>query len=460
MCALCDDHVPAPLDGNSDRVEDYARAFDKTASALRSAITELHRIANEELTISDAITEVREKAAEGEVDAGKVATRYEGAASAYHRYASDLAEAQADANSARGRIDTNNTNGRWWRHRFRELDEGRWMHNADPDYLKDLADAAQHASHYDGVFAELLGAYQAAVEKRDSAVRTAIAGLQAAAEASHLNDGWFDALLGDLQNAWDLISTYLGPVIEALRDVLKVLKQIVDVLALIVTILSIVFPVLGPIALALTVISALLAIGVFLCSLTLFAMGRETLGTVIADGIMAVVSVVAAKFAGASSFTETLAKGFNVARSASVGLTFTTRTTVLASSELTAQVTRLIGEPVVSAGTALGAAAMINLKTGLVNANVSPFAFVIGEGFDFSFGSNHGAWGADPVWNMEGADPVHDLVPNILDQPLLGVASPVAGAVDALLNGFGQIGADFAEVGSVWGQISVVPAGG
>jgi len=449
MCALCDDPIPAPLAGQPERVSDYARAFDDTAEALRDAARELRKLANENLTIGESIEEVRQRAEEGHADASKVAVRYQGASNTYSAYASSLSAAQSKANSARTNIDTNNHNGRYWRHRQREMEQDRWLHNADPEFLADLAEATRKATHYDSQYAQYLATYQVAVDERDAAVRNAIAGLAAAAEAAGLNDGFFESMLGDLQNAWDLASKYLGPVLEALREVLKVLKQIVDFLALIVTILSIVFPALAPLALALTALSAILAIGIFLCSLVLFAMGRETLGTVIADGIMAVVGVVTAKLGGAGNLFGATKAGFQSLGQAP-HLLFVTRSVYIANGMTVG------GAAVQSYGAAGGEMFEEAVKAGYLSSFATPFSFVAGEGLDFTIGAHHDAWGADPVWSMDGANG-SDVIPGVLDGPTLGAAGPLSG-IAGIGDGFADIGEAFAGIGSEWGSITTVPA--
>jgi hypothetical protein len=450
MCYLCDDVVPGRLDGDPARVRAHARAFDDTAEALRDAARELRNLANEGVTISLAIDEVRDKAEESHSEATKVATRYAGAGSTLGTYADALADAQSRADSARTQIDSNNSNGRYWRHRRRDLEQERWTRGSDPEFLEDLAEATRRAAQYDTWFAGYLSSYQQAVEDFETAVNNAISGLSAAAEAAGLNDGFFEGIVGDFQVAWETISKYLGPVIEALRDVLEVLKKIVDILALIVTIAAIFFPALAPLALALTALSAILGIAIFACSLALFAMGRESLGRVLADGIMAVVGVVTAKLGGSGTLTGMVRGGFSTLGQGSA--LFVTRGTAIQLGLL------VEGQAVVGYGQAVSSTAIDGIKSGYLNANATPFAFVLGEGLDFTLGQSSPAWGAEPspAWSMEGANGT-DIIPGVMDGPGLGTVSPIAGLFD-MSDSWNSMIDNFGETADVWGDISAVPA--
>lgn len=450
MCYLCDDAVPARLTGDDDRVRAHAKAFDDTARALRQAVQELANLANEGVTISLAIDEVREKAAESKTEASAVATRYQGAATTLTNYANALADVQSRADSARTQIDTNNQNARYWRHRRRDLEHERWSRGSDPEFLQDLAEATRRAAQYDTWFAGYLSNYQRAAEDFENAVNTAISGLAAAAEAAGLNDNFFEAIAGDFQVAWELISEYLGPVIESLRDILEIIKKIVDVLALIVTIAAIFFPALGPIALALTALSAILGIAIFACSLTLFLMGRESLGRVVADGIMAVVGVVTAKLGGSGTLGSMVSDGVSALRAPAT--LFVTRGTMLNLG------LSVGGEAVERYGQAVTQTAVDGIKSGTLNANATPFAFVIGEGLDFRLGESSPAWGAEPssAWDMSGADG-RDMLPGLMDSPSLGMASPIAGMFD-MSDSWNSMVENFGEVGDTWSQMYAVPA--
>jgi len=444
MCYLCDDAVPARLHGDAERVRAHAKAFDDTAAALRDAARELRNLANEGVTISLAIDEVRDKAEESRGEADKVATRYAGAGTTLGSYADALGDAQSRADAARTQIETNNANGRYWRHRLRELEQERWSRGSDPEFLEDVAEATRRAAQYDSWFAGYLSNYNNAVESLETAVNNAIAGLSAAAEAAGLNDNFFEAIAGDFQVAWELVSEYLGPVIEALRDVLEVLKKIVDILALIVTIASIFFPALGPLALALTALSAVLGVAIFACSLLLFAMGRESLGRVISDGIMAVVGVVTAKLGVSGSLGNVMKTGFS---------------SVAHPSTLFVTRGAMVNLGLVSGyGATLGEMAVSGIQTGYLSAFATPFAFIAEEGLDFTLGTSSPAWGAEPspAWSMDGSNGA-SIIPGLMDGPGMGTVSPVA-EMFSFGESWDHMIESFGEVGQTWGDMYAVPA--
>lgn len=324
MCFMCDDPVPAEIPGDPDTVSRFASAFTNTAAALRDAAAELRNLANENITISLAIDEVRTKANDVASDTGKVGERYSGAGETFSNYATALAAARTAGNGARANIVSNNDDARYWRHRERELRDQVMMGSTDAEVLEDLQTATKKVNHYDSLFATYIGRYGSAVEDRDSAVTAAVNGLADAEAASGLNDGFWDGILGDLQQLWELISKYLGPILEILRNVLEIIKKIVDLLALIVSIASLFFPVLAPLAAALTAVSAILGVAIFACSLLLFAMGRESLGRVISDGIGAVIGVLTSRAGGIdifnrASLTTGMSAGWGAARTVLAG---------------------------------------------------------------------------------------------------------------------------------------------
>lgn len=445
MCYLCDDPIPEEIEGDPDTVEGFATAFSATAQALRDAARDLRAVANESITISLAIDEVREKADGIEADTDKVAERYEGAGSTFSAYATALRGARSLGNGARTDMIGNNDDARYWRHRERDLRLAVQLGAADAETLSDFEQARRHADLADAAYSTYLTRYRAAVEAKDEAVRAAISGLNDAAEAAGLDDGFFDRVLGDIQQLWELVSEYMGPLVEVLREVLTILKKIVDALALIVTVLALFFPLLAPIALALTALSAILGIAVFALSLLLFAMGRESLGTVISDGIMAVVGVVAAKIGGASSLRGAIGDG--VAALSSRTPLFLTRGAMIQAG------TVVNGTPVLSYSEQLGTDLAAAGLTGGLSAKAGVVTFLVEDGLDFTIGENSPAWGASDA----GVDPLSKM-PNFLDSPTFGVASPVAGVVEIFHDHLPAIQESWSEGADLWSDVRAVPA--
>ena len=318
MCFRCDDPIPAEIPGDPDTVARFATAFANTAEALRDAARELRNLANENITISLAVDEVRSKADAVSSDTDKVAERYKGAGETFSSYAAALSSARSAGNGSRSNILNNNDDGRYWRHRERDLRQQVAFGSTDAQVLEDLQEATRRANHYDSLYATYLGHYSRAIDDRDSAVNNAISGLANAEAAAGLNDGFWEGILGDLQQLWALISKYLGPLLEIIRKALEIIKKIVDLLALIVSIASLFFPMLAPLAAALTAVSAILGVAIFACSLLLFLMGRDSLGRVVSDGIGAVVGVLTSKAGGINILSK---RSVSTGMSAGVGAT-------------------------------------------------------------------------------------------------------------------------------------------
>lgn len=300
---VINDPIPDTLTGDAATVGAKARKLGRTAEALRAAIAELKQLASSDVTISDAVDELRDKADDVSSQMGKVETRYQGAADAMSDYHSRLSDAQSRANHARQRIMDNNTDASYWRHRLKDLTERAASGETSQELLDDVTEARRKVDVYNGEFHSAMSQYNAAVDDKSSAVDAAVSALHDAADAAGLNDGWRDKVGDFLENAYEWAQEHLGPVLEAIRSVLEVIKSIVDILALIVTILAIFLPFLAPLAAALSLASIALAGLIFLSSLLLFALGRESLGRVIGDAIGIVTSVVTSKMGGMNVFS-------------------------------------------------------------------------------------------------------------------------------------------------------------
>ncbi len=440
MCFRCDDPIPDEIPGNPETVSSFAKAFSTTAEALREAAAELSNLANDDITISEAVDEVRSKAGDASGDTERVAVRYQGAAETFSAYAGALSDAHANGNGARTQIISNNDNGRYWRHRQNQLRDQAMWGNTDPELLADLEEANRQANHYDSQYTTYLAQYNAAVSSWETAVNDAVNGLRDAESDSNLNDGFWDGVLGDLQLLWELASKYLGPVLEILRDVLEILKKIVDVLALIVTVLALFIPVLAPLAAALSALAVILSVAIFACSALLFLMGRESLGRVLADGISALTSVITSKLGGGNGLFDDVASAFSgvTQRSAAVAAGSTVPLVVRPTSN---QVADLLQSQTIG---------------GLVSAYGTPVNYFVSEGLDFELSHlGQQPWGAPPkpVWDLSDATPT-DMLPGFADIATFGTASPLAGMFDWDYD----IGASWNEMTDVWGSVNAVPA--
>lgn len=296
------DPVPVALEGDPGTVGVKAIALSGTAQALRDAISELRQLASDDVTISEAVDEIRVKADDVREAITKVETRYQGAADAMSAYQADLSNAQSRANRARQRVIENNSDAAYWRRRLEVLTQQVHAGESSPELLDDLTEAKARVSSFATEFHNAMSEYAAAESDKTSAVDAAIAALQSTADTAGLNDGFWDRVGLGLELIYEWAQEHLGPIIEAMRAVLEVLKGIVDILSLIVTILAIFLPFLAPLAAALTLASLALGALILLSSLLLFALGRETLGRVIGDAIGVAVGVITAKMGGLNAF--------------------------------------------------------------------------------------------------------------------------------------------------------------
>lgn len=443
---MCDDPVPGEIPGDPGRVGDFGRAFLETAEALRDAARDLRAVANDSITISLAIDEVREKAGGVSGDVDRVAVRYDGAGNAFNGYASSLADAQALGNGSRSAIIENNADARHWRHEAIRLRQAVMMGASDPEVLADLQEATRRAMYYDGQYATHLGRYGAASENFEAAVETAIRALATAMETAGINDQWYEGWLGDLQLFWETLSKYLGPALEVIREALVFLKQIVDVLALIVTVLALFIPALAPLAAGLSALAFFMSVAIFALSAVLFLMGRETLGRVLSDGFSVVTSVLTSKLGGAggsvvadkankianmgSGFAEFGLKSRNV-------LLDMGRAGAIEFSETASQYAAKEG--------------LDMLVGGLVSANSAPISFALNE-MDFQIGTST-PWGGDAAPDITG------LLVGLADLPTLGVAGtlePLATAGDPAT--YSDIVSSWNETFDTWGSIGAVPS--
>ncbi|MBG6056295.1 hypothetical protein IWX81_002727 [Salinibacterium sp. CAN_S4] len=302
MATLLLDPVPNQLDGEPSIVGAKATVLGATAQALRDAITELRQLASDDVTISDAVDEVRTKADETRTAISKVEDRYQGAADAMHSYTSSLSQAQDRANSARQRITDNNSQAAYWRRRLNSLTDQAHAGESSQELLDDITEAQSRVQDFATEFHSAMSQYHGAETDKSSAVETAISALHSAAQAADIDDGFWDRVGNALENAYEWAQENLAPLIETLRSILEVLKSIVDILALIVSVLSIFLPFLAPLAAALTLVSIALAAMILLSSLLLFALGKESLGRVLGDAIGLVTSVITSKMGGLNVF--------------------------------------------------------------------------------------------------------------------------------------------------------------
>jgi|GEM_PF-2451143 len=295
------DPIPAPLSGDPTTVAAKAQVMTATADALRTAITELRALSSDTVTISEAVDELRDKADGVRGDIDKVEARYRGAATGMVAYKNSLSSAQTRAQNARQRIIDNNSDASYWRRHEHDLEERVRAGEASQELLDELLEVQRRVRGYANEFTAAMAEYYAAEGDKDTAVTAAINALQNAANAAGLNDGFWDRVGAVVEVMYEWAQEHLAPLIEKLRAVLEIIKGIIDLLSLIVGVLALFLPFLAPLAAALTVVSIGLSAAILLCSLALFALGKESLGRVLSDAIGLATSVITAKMGNLGS---------------------------------------------------------------------------------------------------------------------------------------------------------------
>ncbi|MET0989248.1 MAG: hypothetical protein ABWY54_01235 [Glaciihabitans sp.] len=285
--------IPTPLDGDPDSIADHARVYKSTALRLKNAADDLRDLTDDATFISLAVDEVRLKALDARTATESVHVRYDGAADAMSQYAIDLRAAQDRANSAISTYMGADGEQSAASRLADDLEESVKTDNGQtPNLVDDFLQAKRALERFAASTAAALTEYNAAVQDKMDAVNRAIKGLKDAADSSNLNDGFFEAIGGAFQGAYEWAQENLTPLLEVLHDVLDVINKIVSVLAFIVTIAAIFIPVLAPLALGLQIASLALSALILTCSLALVFLGKGSLGDVIGETIGLVASAV------------------------------------------------------------------------------------------------------------------------------------------------------------------------
>lgn len=397
MCWMCtqefpDATVPADIHADPHQVGTAARELSATGQALRDAARRLRTLANDDLTVSLAIDEVRERARDTVTTVDKVAGRYEDAGSALATYRTKLDDALGRLRAARDTVDTNNDNSRYVRHRRWELERELRQGTIDSDGSTELITVTRRSNEYENSSVSAQARATTAREDIRTAALVAAAALDDAAETAGLNDGFWDAVGGVFQVVYEWAQENLGPILEIIRDVLKVLKSILDIICLIVTILSIFIPILAPLAAALTAVSLILGGLILLCSLVLFALGRLSAGELLGDAIDFAAGIITSKLGG-------------IKPSSLAGFTSAGRAAWAAGQEGAQYIALPVGQRALQVAGEMSRDALVN-----TNLNVLGNPFVQGWDATVDFAPRDGgpAWGdppAPPAFDTSDYDP-------------------------------------------------------
>lgn len=288
--------IPTPLDGDPDTIADQARVYKATALRLKNAADDLRDLTDDSTFISLAVDEVRLKALDARTATESIHVRYDGAADAMAQYAVDLRAAQDRANRAISNYMGADGEQSAAERLADDLEDSVKTDNGQtPNLVDDFLEAKRALEQFAASTAAALSEYTAAVQDKLDAVNRAITGLKDAADSSNLNDGFFEAIGGAFQEAYEWAQENLTPLIEWAHEFLAQLGEIVSLLAFVVTLLSLIpifTPFLGPIAAVLQIASLAISALTLLCSLALVVLGKGSLGDVVGETIGLVASAV------------------------------------------------------------------------------------------------------------------------------------------------------------------------
>lgn len=292
-------HALAPLAGDPQQLRQEIQRYQELSGLLLDARTALRNVANENVFISDAISEVRAAATEVADDTFNVYRRYKGATDALSDYATALSHAQSAAEGARGRFAQ--AQG--------DADEAARLR----DYYEELArtpgpeqqDFLRQFMHYKESYetaivqkAAALSAYDQAVADRDAAAEKAASRIDSAMTLSGLNDTMIDDVAGLFEAIYKWAQEYVTPVLEAIRDIAEALADALSMIGFILLFI----PGLNQFGAALLGLATVLSLVALAATALLFVLGKESLGNLMKSALSFAVKklggVVAKKIVG------------------------------------------------------------------------------------------------------------------------------------------------------------------
>lgn len=292
-------HTLEPLAGDPQQLRQMVQRYQDLSRRLLDARTALRAVANENVFISDAITEVRTAATEVADDTLNVYLRYKGATDALGEYATALSHAQAAADGARNR--------------FAQASGDAAEAARLRDYYEELArtpgpeqqDFLRQFMHYKDAFEIAIGqeaaarsAYDQAVNDRDNAAERAASRIDFAMKLSGLNDTIIDDIAGILEGIYKWAQEYLTPVLEAIRAVAEAVADALSVIGFILLFI----PGLNQFGAALLGLATVLSLVALAATALLFVLGKESLGNLMKSALSFAIKklggVVAKKIVG------------------------------------------------------------------------------------------------------------------------------------------------------------------
>lgn len=416
-------HTLAPLEGDPQQLRQMVQRYQELSRRLLDARVALRNVANENVFISDAISEVRTAATEVAEDTFNVYLRYKGATDALSQYATALASAQVSAEGARNRFAQAQGDA---------IEAARLR-----DYYEELArtpgpeqqDFLRQFIHYQDAYEIAIGqesaarsAYDQAATDRDIAAEEAASRLDSSMKLSGLNDTIADDIAGFFEGVYKWAQEYLTPVLEAIRTIAEALADALSMIGL----LLLFIPGLNQFGAALLGLASLLSIVALAATALLFVLGKESLGNLMKSALSFAVKklggLVAKKVVGALS------------HAAFSHPTFISKTLSIASIEYLHPIVSEGGEETLNGFVELGAS-----HFRLYESVAASSDFVV----DF-YGVSDSAYGD---WNVPAAAETP-----VLTLPASGGASEITASVDAYAN---DLSGSFASSGTFDVPVSI-----
>ena len=279
------------IKGEPGAIASYARKMHDYSDELMDAAKALRRVANADMTISTAVDAVRGDALAAADETGKVVVRYVGTADALAKYAVRLEPVQTEGNAAATAWDVARVDIATWTGK-RDDEAARYAlapeGSAEQEEALIAAKAAQkelEAAEQRCVDAKTR--YDQAIQDYNAAAAEAVQGINAAQEASQLNDGFWDEMRG--------IQSNIAGVFEALAPALEWLKHWCDEIAQALSFIAMIcafIPGLQELGALLETIALVLSTISLLCSVALFIGGQGTLGDLFESAVTVTVGVL------------------------------------------------------------------------------------------------------------------------------------------------------------------------
>ncbi|PRY67018.1 hypothetical protein B0I08_108102 [Glaciihabitans tibetensis] len=430
----------AELPGDPSGIRVEASKYTATALAVRSAASEMRRLAADSaMGESEAITALVEASDEVATRLETLDGRYDTAGSALTTYASSLEAAQqlaataaASRDAAQEAAATANNSA--------EVHEMQAMSATTPE---ERAEAEEKQRAYEtsatsaaGDLASAQAMYDRAVEMRDTAAQIAADSISAAINSDDLNDSAWDNFSGWAGDLWDGAVDWINENAE----MIAIFKDLLSTAATLFAIASIFFPIFGLVALVLAGVTAVV-------SLALSATGNQSWAEFAIDAIGFATAGVGAIAGKALTGTMTGLKASRVQTVAAAG----TRSNPLQSvtNSMNAVIPSRAGlsnklswglDMVIHGGHETAVAARV-LKNSMMGAGGAADDLIVQAGTRLvNTQVIAGATGAVVEWGNKALDDMGDRLssfPSAISDRAAGVSEWYGGVKDSTTFGFG-----------------------